>query len=227
MHETKVVLADDHPLFVEALEVTLESAEISVLGTAADGGAALELVAEQRPDALVLDLRMPGMDGLACLERVVTEHPEVKVVVLSSVEDPDVIARTLAAGADCFVSKSVEPDDIVHALRVVTDVAGVHFRGEHLPVPPPPTRAGDQSHGLTRRELEILRLVSDGSSNAELAQQLWVTEQTVKFHLSNVYRKLDVPNRTAAAARASELGLLDGERAPATMAPLLAVNGAH
>jgi DNA-binding NarL/FixJ family response regulator len=121
----------------------------------------------------------------------------------------------------CFVGKSVQPSDLVHALRAVTKTDGIHYRGE-LPVAElarPVRPAAQEGHGLTKRELEILRLVASGSSNSQMAKLLWVTEQTVKFHLSNIYRKLDVPNRTAASARANSLGLLerqDGDDLPST-----------
>jgi ATP/maltotriose-dependent transcriptional regulator MalT len=116
----------------------------------------------------------------------------------------------------CFVGKSVQPSDLVNALRAVTKNEGIHYRGE-LPAAEldrPARRVVQGGHGLTKRELEILRLVASGSSNSQMAKLLWVTEQTVKFHLSNIYRKLEVPNRTAASARANSLGLLerdDGE----------------
>jgi DNA-binding NarL/FixJ family response regulator len=133
------------------------------------------------------------------------------VVVVSATDDPNAIREVLTAGAVCFVGKSVQPSDLVHALRAVTKTDGIHYRGE-LPVAElgrPARKAEQEGHGLTKRELEILRLVASGSSNSQMAKLLWVTEQTVKFHLSNIYRKLDVPNRTAASAKANSLGLLE------------------
>ena len=209
---TRVILADDHPLFLTALELSLEAAGVEVVGTTGTGDQVLGLVDKWRPDAVLLDLAMPGMDGLTCVTRLAEQHPEVRVVVLSATDDPNAIREVLAAGAVCFVGKNVQPSDLVHALRAVTKT-GIHYRGE-LPIADlgrPARREVQEDHGLTKRELEILRLVASGSSNSQMAKLLWVTEQTVKFHLSNVYRKLDVPNRTAASAKAHSLGLLELE----------------
>jgi DNA-binding NarL/FixJ family response regulator len=209
---TQVILADDHPLFVSALQLTLENAGIRVLGSAGSGTEVLELADRCEPDAVLLDLSMPGMDGVTCIRRLCARHPELRVVVVSASDDESVIHDALAAGAVCFVAKSVEPADLVHALRTVVNASngGIHYRGA-MPAPER-LRVRDvswDSHGLTKRELEILRLVASGASNAQMARTLWVTEQTIKFHLSNVYKKLRVPNRTAASATARRLGLLD------------------
>ena len=208
---TRVILADDHPLFLSALELSLEAAGVEVVGTSGTGDEVLGLVDKWHPDAVLLDLAMPGMDGLTCVTQLAERHPEVRVVVLSGTDDPNAIREVLAAGAVCFVGKNVQPSDLVHALRAVTKTDGIHYRGElsSAELARPVRREEQGSHGLTKRELEILRLVASGSSNSQMAKLLWVTEQTVKFHLSNVYRKLDVPNRTAASAKANSLGLLE------------------
>jgi DNA-binding NarL/FixJ family response regulator len=213
---TRVILADDHPLFLSALELSLEAAGVEVVGTSGTGDEVMGLVEKWQPDAVLLDLAMPGMDGLTCVTRLAEKHPDVRVVVVSATDDPNAIREVLAAGAVCFVGKSVQPSDLVNALRAVTKKDGIHYRGE-LPAAElerPARLAAQDGHGLTKRELEILRLVASGSSNSQMAKLLWVTEQTVKFHLSNIYRKLEVPNRTAASAKANSLGLLeqtDGE----------------
>ncbi len=208
---TRVILADDHPLFLSALELSLEAAGVEIVGTCGTGDEVLELVDKWTPDAVLLDLAMPGMDGLTCVTQLAERHPDVRVVVLSATDDPTAIREVLAAGAVCFVGKNVQPSDLVHALRAVTKTDGIHYRGE-LPAADlarPARREEQEGHGLTKRELEILRLVASGSSNSQLAKLLWVTEQTIKFHLSNVYKKLGVANRTAASAAASRLGLLE------------------
>jgi DNA-binding NarL/FixJ family response regulator len=186
---------------------------VEVLATCGTGDEVLELADKWQPDAVLLDLAMPGMDGLTCVTRLAERHPDVRVVIVSATDDPSAIREVLTAGAVCFVGKSVQPSDLVHALRAVTKTDGIHYRGE-LPVGElarPTRRVEPQGHGLTKRELEILRLVASGSSNSQMAKLLWVTEQTVKFHLSNIYRKLEVPNRTAASAKANSLGLLERE----------------
>jgi NarL family two-component system response regulator LiaR len=208
----QVILADDHPLFLSALELSLTEAGIDVLGSATNGDEVLDLVDLHEPDAVLLDLCMPGMDGVTCIRRLSALYPNLRIVVVSATDDQTAIHGALAAGAVCFVGKSVQPEDLVQALRAVINArnGGIHYRGE-LPVtrlrPVRPERR--DTHGLTKRELEILRLAASGSSNSQMAKLLWVTEQTIKFHLSNVYKKLGVPNRTAASAAASKLGLLE------------------
>jgi DNA-binding NarL/FixJ family response regulator len=120
-----------------------------------------------------------------------------------------VISEVLAAGAVCFVGKCVSPVYLIHALHAVTSGGLIRYRGDE---PAPSGSRGEHAggaHGLTKRELEILRRVASGASNSQMARALWVTEQTIKFHLSNIYKKLGVPNRTAASAAANARGLLD------------------
>lgn len=208
---TQVILADDHPLFLSALELTLQEAGIGVLGTAATGPKVLELAGRYKPDGALLDLCMPGMEGIACIERLSELHPAVGIVVVSAIEDQTAIHAALAAGALCFISKSVQPASLVHAVRAAigTDRGG-HRRKQLRATRSQPARNHQRDTvRLTRRELEILRLAATGSSNVQMAKLLWVTDQTIKFHLSNVYKKLGVPNRSAAAAAARELGLLE------------------
>jgi DNA-binding NarL/FixJ family response regulator len=213
----RVILADDHPLFLSALELALEEAGVEVIGTADNGADVLELVDRCEPEAVLLDLCMPGMDGVTCIRRLSALYPALRIVVVSATDDQSVIHAALAAGAVCFVGKTVQPADLVHALRAVINArkGGIHYRGA-LPVTElrPIRNDRRETHGLTKRELEILRLAASGSSNSQMAKLLWVTEQTIKFHLSNVYKKLGVPNRTAASAAASKLGLLDLDDSP-------------
>jgi NarL family two-component system response regulator LiaR len=208
----RVILADDHPIFLSALELTLIEAGIDVVGCATTGDEVLELVDQEEPDAVLLDLCMPGTDGVTCIRQLSALYPALRIVVVSGTDDQAVINGALAAGAVCFVGKSVQPEELIQALRTVVRArnGGIHYRGE-LPVTQLRAVRNDRrdTHGLTKRELEILRLAASGSSNQQMAKLLWVTEQTIKFHLSNVYKKLGVPNRTAASAAASKLGLLE------------------
>src|SRR4051794_14588085 len=193
----RVVLVDDHPLFLEALGRQLTAEGIEVAGTTTRAEEAVELTGSARPDIVLLDLRMPGMDGLDALQKLREEHPEVKVVILSGENDAGRIDRALAAGAAAFVVKTASADDIAHALRAVMGDATVYYTTPRETGEAPPEPAPDAA-GLTRREREILALVAAGHSNARLGRMLWVTEQTIKFHLSNIYRKLGVSNRTEA-----------------------------
>jgi DNA-binding NarL/FixJ family response regulator len=202
-----VVLVDDHPLFLEALGRQLEADGIEVAGTTTRAEEAVTLASDTSPDIVLLDLRMPGMDGLDALQQLRTKHPDVKVVILSGEDDSARIERALAAGAAAFVVKTASGADIAHALRAVTGDTAVYYTAPRGAPEPTPDTSSDAA-GLTKREREILTLVAAGHSNARLGRMLWVTEQTIKFHLSNIYRKLGVSNRTEAAARAYALGLI-------------------
>ena len=205
----KVLLADDHRLVLDSVRRTLERAgDMEIVGEATNGGQVLPLVRRTAPDVLLLDLRMPKVDGLTCLEQVRKHCPAVKVVVLSAFTDGERIQAALNRGATGYVVKSVNPDDLPAAVRHAVD--GTFFG-------PVGAGSGDNDAdavveaGLTERELGILKALARGLSNHAIAKELWVSEQTVKFHLSNVYRKLGVANRTEAARFAYEHMLVESD----------------
>ena len=210
----RVVLADDHPLFLNGLELALEAEGLEIVGLASSGAEVLQVVEAIAPDAVLLDLEMPGMNGVACVRALRERHADLKVVMLSGHDDPASIRECLEAGALCFVGKQTAAIDIARALRAVVSPA-VYFLHDNKAIGP--ASAGLLSPAvapsLTQREREILSNIATGLSNAQVARQLWVTDQTVKFHLSNIYKKLKVTNRTQAARRATELGLVDDVRA--------------
>src|SRR5579862_749337 len=192
----KVVIADDHRLIVEGIKRALEeSSDFDVVGEASSGSQVLPLVARTNPDLVLLDLRMPGADGLTCLSRIVKQHPSVKVVILSVSTDENVIQTVLKRGAAAYIVKSVNPIDLPSALRQAME--GTVYTAIGLPERDNPARAA----GLT----ELAR----GLSNEAIGKELWVAEQTVKFHLTNIYRKLGVSNRTEAARLAYQHGLVE------------------
>jgi DNA-binding NarL/FixJ family response regulator len=184
---------------------------LDVVGTTGDGAEVVDLVEATHPDVLLLDLGLPRKSGFDCLRELRERAPQVKVIVLSGSDDPASIDQALELGAICFIGKRVEPADLAATVRMAATDQPIYRRGSSGA--PPRRRAAAETAldaaELTRREKEILRLVSEGHSNAKLAKMLWVTEQTVKFHLSNIYRKLDVENRTQAAAKARHLGFTD------------------
>ena len=206
----KVVLADDHPLFLQALREAVERAGIAVVGTAVRGDELLELTSKVEADAVLLDLSMPGYDGFECLELLRQRHPHLKLIIVSATDDEGSIRRALDLGAVCFVGKATNPDDLAGAVHVLLSDS-IHLSPRRVSHNGHVTEAdrSDATNLLTPRELEILRLAADGKSNVEMARVLWVTEQTVKFHLSNLYRKLKVSNRTGASRWAQRNGLLD------------------
>jgi DNA-binding NarL/FixJ family response regulator len=201
----KVLIADDHRLMVEGIRRALEPAEdIEVIGEASVGSQVLPLVRRLNPDVVLLDMRMPHMDGLLCLDGIRKNCPKVKVIVLSVFSDPEHIQAAFRHGANGYIVKSVNPVDLPSAIRQAMDGTVFHAVG----LPESSDDAGKAS-GLTERELAILKAVARGLSNSAIGKELWVTEQTVKFHLTNIYRKLNLANRTEAARYAYEHGLVE------------------
>jgi DNA-binding NarL/FixJ family response regulator len=207
-------LYDPFPLWLDAVERAVSRAGLEVRAKATDFGVARTLLEENEPDVFVSELIDQGSDsrGASWIWDIVDRHPATKVIVLSAVDDPSERAEAFAAGAVAFVLKSARPDDIALAVRQVFEPS-VSFANSFEPVVDRASSHALAACELTPREIEILQLVAEGHSNSKLARMLWVTEQTVKFHLSNVYRKLNVSNRTEASRWAHMNGLL-----PATAA---------
>jgi two-component system response regulator DevR len=204
------VILDQHPLWLDAVEGVLHGIGIRVAGKATSPSEALTLVEEVRPDLLVADLPQSNgaVDGATLLAKARQVIPKLRTIVLSAHTDPSQIDAALEAGATAYVAKTTHPDDLASAVRQSFDHS-VYMAGARAPGPVDSPAAFDESKArLTRREREILQLVAEGHSNAQLARMLWVTEQTVKFHLSNIYRKLHVSNRTEASRWAQLNGLL-------------------
>ncbi len=216
MRRLKVLVADDHELMVEAVRLALSEAQddFEIVATTTRGQQVLPLTARHQPDVVLLDLRMPGMDGLTCLELLRQRHPEVKTIVLSGVDEANVIRSAFARGAVAFIRKHVEPRDLPSALRQAANgtVAQPVFGGPEQTEP-----SSVDAAGLSERELSILSALGEGMSNKQIAQHFWLAEQTVKFHLTNIYRKLNVATRTEAVNAAYRRGLLE--------TPLLAAAG--
>jgi DNA-binding NarL/FixJ family response regulator len=183
---------------------------LTVVGTATSGREGLALVTEHRPDVLVTGIQMPegDLDGIELVRKGNEAVPTLRGIVLSVYDDTKHIDAALAAGAVAYVIKTAHPDDLRSAIRQAF-AHSVYLPGSRPAAAQTSSRAATEDlPDLTRRELEILQLVAEGHSNTQLAKMLWVTEQTVKFHLSNVYRKLDVANRTEASRWAQLHGLL-------------------
>jgi DNA-binding NarL/FixJ family response regulator len=201
---TTVVL-DRDPIWSQAVEQVLERLQIDVVGKASSPEHALALIAEFEPDLLIAEIETGDseIDGIACLRQARACVPGLKTVVFSSSDDREQIQATFSAGALAYVHKKTHPDDLAMAIRQVFEHS-IHLAGDRITNPQRQTL-------LSPRQTEILQLVAEGLSTAEMARKLWITEQTVKFHLGNIYRKLGVSNRTAAARWAYEQGLLAEE----------------
>ena len=213
MRRLKILVADDHELMVAAVRLALDQAEgeFEIVGTTTRGQQVLPLAGRTDPDVVLLDLRMPGMDGLTCLELLRQRHPRIKTIVLSGVDDPKVVRSAFTHGAVAFIHKHVDPRDLPSAVRqamngtVAQPIFGETDEPEITPA---------KDVGLSERERAILGALGEGMSNKQIAGGMWLAEQTVKFHLTNIYRKLDVSTRTEAVNAAYRRGLLE--------APLLA-----
>jgi DNA-binding NarL/FixJ family response regulator len=195
----RVLLVDDHLLVRSGLAALVEAeADMTVVGSAADGAQALDLVTEVAPDVVLMDLSMPVLDGVAATRRLTAEHPEVAVLVLTSFADRDRVTDALDAGAMGYVLKDTEPTALLEALRAVG-------RGES-PIDPRVARTllTSRRHTgpatpLTEREQEVLALVGRGLPNKQIARTLGIRESTVKAHLTSVFAAIGVRDRTSAA----------------------------
>jgi DNA-binding NarL/FixJ family response regulator len=199
----RVLIADDNRLMLEGFRRALERVEdIDVVGATHVGEHVLSLIERRRPEVVAIDLHLRTSDGRSCLDAIHVGHPDIKIVVLSSSSSANDIRSALARGARAFIVKSVNPLDIPSALRQAYEETVYHAFG-FAPTPDDELRAA----GLTERELTMLRALACGMSNRAISERLWVSEPTVKFHLGNLYRKLGVPNRLAAASFAHSQGI--------------------
>ncbi len=203
---TSVLIADDHPLILAGIRRALDRSEaVEVVGEATSGSQVLAMVERRRPDVVLLDLHMPGLDGPELIEAIRERWPEIKTVVLSANEDRGSIDGALSAGASAYIVKSVSPSDLPSVIRQVAGGAIFHApsRPSATAASPPEATGPD----LTERERTILAAIASGQTTAAISRELWVSEHTIKFHLTNIYRKLGVSNRAGAVRFAIEHGL--------------------
>jgi DNA-binding NarL/FixJ family response regulator len=207
------ILLDPHPLWLDVVAHVLERVGVEVRDTTTEPDEAHELLSEHNPDLFVVEPTVyAGRAEAADAFRAARERaPGVRIVALSSIAEPEHIDHALTAGVVAYVIKTAQPDDLASAVRQAFEHS-VFFPGTAETSSVGTASTSDVASPLTKRELEILRLVAEGHTNAHMARTLWVTEQTVKFHLSNIYRKLDVANRTEASRWAQLNGLLSLER---------------
>ena len=211
----KVLIVDDHQVVRQGLRTFLELQEdIIVIGEAGDGMQAVEMVQQYQPDVVLMDLVMPRLDGIAATRQVKSSAAEVKVIALTSFTEDDKVFPAIQAGASSYLLKDVSPDDLVEAIRAA-------YRGEARLHPEITRRLMEQVSqqakpmrevqvdDITDRELDVVRLVAQGHSNHEIAQELVISEKTVKTHISNILSKLHLQDRTQLAIYAIKKGLVD------------------
>lgn len=206
----RVVIADDHPMFRDGIRVVL-SAEpgIELIGEAEDGLTAVTMAAELQPDVLIMDLNMPGVHGIDATRQVHETSPHIGVLVLTMFDDSDSVFTAMRAGARGFLLKGAGHDELVRAIRAVADGGVILGPGAALRMQRFFERSSTEATfpGLTAREHEVLALIADGRSNAEIAGALGISSKTVRNHVSNVFTKLQVVDRAHAIVRARAAGL--------------------
>jgi DNA-binding NarL/FixJ family response regulator len=203
----KILIADDHPVVRMGIRGMLDGEpDIEVVGEAENGGEAVEMVAKLRPDVVLMDLRMPNMDGVAATEKITKDHPETRILVLTTYESDADILRAIETGATGYLLKDTPKEDLFAAIRTVA-------KGESPLAPAVASRLmrrmrSPEEEALSAREIEVLNLVAEGASNKRIAKELWIGETTVKSHLLHIYEKLGVADRTAAVTMALKRGII-------------------
>jgi len=212
----KLLIADDHLIIRQGLRLILETeSDFEIVGEASDGAEALSLCKKLKPDVVLMDLRMPNMDGLTAIEKLGAEQPEIAVVILTTFNEDELMLRGLQAGARGYLLKDTDRSTLFDTIRAAA-------RGETLLKPEimarvlaqkdaPSTKSkSDSTFNLTDREFEVLESVARGERSKEVAAHLGISERTVKAHLASIYQKLGVDSRAAAIAVAAQKGLLNG-----------------
>lgn len=214
---TSVLLADDHGVIVEGLRLYLQREGFDVVGVASTGRQAVELVQALKPDVLLLDIRMPDMDGLEALAAIKSGGYKTSVIILTGFVRIEYLTRAITLGASGFLSKEVDPDRIPHAIRVVTsgdsiidrDVLQEAIQEFYFATGAEAQDRATTTHSLTNQELRVLRFIAEGLNNESIAQMLSVSRNTVKAHVSSILSKLGLSDRTQAAIWAVRRGLVD------------------
>jgi DNA-binding NarL/FixJ family response regulator len=208
----KILIVDDHPVVREGIGSMLKrEPDFKIVGEASNGVEAVEKARELSPDVMLMDLRMPEMDGVEAITRIRQEMPEIKFIILTTYSDDEYIFKGIAAGARAYLLKDAPRDELFKAIRAVS-------RGESLIQPVVASRVLDKlaelsrknpsSETLSDREIEVLRLMAKGVSNSNIADELSITQSTVKTHITSIFQKLNVTTRTEAVTTALKRGII-------------------
>jgi DNA-binding NarL/FixJ family response regulator len=205
--EIRILITDDHPVVRAGLGGMISGEpDFEVVGEARDGKEAMAMTGELKPNVVLMDLRMPEMDGVTAIGHIKAEYPEVQILVLTTYESDADILRAIEMGATGYLLKDTPREELFGAIRLVAE-------GKSPLAPGVATRLmqrmrGSEEEGLSTREIEVLELVARGTSNKEIAKQLWVSETTVKSHMLHIFDKLGVTDRTAAVTAALKRGII-------------------
>lgn len=211
IEDLRVVLVDDHPMFRQGLRTLLEDLGVTVLAEAGDGESGVAAVVEHRPDVVFMDLQMPGVSGVEATKRLTDLRPDVKVLVLTMVEDDQAVFAAIQAGALGYLLKGAGQEEIARALASVAAGQGVYgaeiarrlrgfFAGGG-------SAAAQPFPSLSEREREVLALIAEGASNTDIAKRLFLSDKTVRNYVSSIFAKIDVAGRPEAIVKAREAGL--------------------
>ena len=211
----RLLIADDHLIVRQGLRLILETEDgFELVGEASDGAEAVKLAGELHPDVIMMDLRMPGMDGLTAIEQLAEKQPEIAIVILTTFNEDDLMVRGLRAGAKGFLLKDTNRETLFDSIRAAA-------RGETLLKPdvmsrllaqtqaPSEAKSQPENIDLTEREMEVLQAAAQGKTSKEIAFALGISERTIKAHLASIYQKLKVDSRAAAIATAAGRGGLE------------------
>jgi len=218
MKNIRILITDDHSIVRQGLRLILETIDhLEIVGEATDGADCLRLVPELQPDVVLMDLQMPGMDGITAIGHLQREHPEVAIVILTTYNEDEMILRGLQSGARGYLFKDTDRETLLDTIyaaakgetllkpEILNRVLGMSRLSEKTTAPK------NMDHPLTDRELEVLQAAARGERNKEIAYKLGISERTVKSHLTSVYNKFGVDSRTAAVAIATQRGVLGSE----------------
>jgi DNA-binding NarL/FixJ family response regulator len=209
----RLVLADDHRMLREGLRRSMTDEGFDVVGEAGDGEEAVRLCNDVRPDVVLMDVTMPDVDGVQATARIRSANPDVRVVMLTMHADDTVIASAIRAGASGYLVKDCSTDEIAEAVRLAADDDAALSPGLAASMLDEvrklePSNGTDSDRAVTKREEEVLQLIADGCSTSEVAQQLYISQKTVKNHLASIYQKLDARDRTQAVLQAVRMGIV-------------------
>jgi DNA-binding NarL/FixJ family response regulator len=213
MDTCRVLIADDHPLFRNGMRALLTSVpDLEVAGEATTGDEVIELAEEVQPDVVLMDLKMPGAGGIEATRHILNANPHIRILVVTMFDDDESVFAALRAGARGYVLKGAGPDEMLRAIRAVESGEAIFSRAiaqrliEYFAAPRPAGSALPFPE-LTDREREILQLIAQGRTNPEIRQDLGISLKTVRNHISNIFSKLQVADRSEAIVRAREAGL--------------------
>jgi DNA-binding NarL/FixJ family response regulator len=217
MNRIKLIIADDHKLFREGIKALLAvTDDIEIVGEAEDGESTLKRCQELQPDVILMDINMPGLNGIRATEQILQKQPETRIVMLTMLEDDASVFHAMRAGARGYLLKGADPQEVLNVIRAVAEGQALfgpaiatrllnYFR--ELGARPASAETLTPFPELTERELEILRLIAQGLNNQEIAQKFVLSPKTVRNHITNIFSKLQVADRAQAIVRAREAGL--------------------